>query len=173
MYDYSTSLSALNSFGVVTQTIANNIANMNTDGYKAQIARLESGPQDRGVQVSGIYRDMSPGPAVINHLSENDVRSTHDVAAQGMRNSQENYDTAQAQDVNLTQQADSAGAWHAENYRAGKDAESQIRGITQGSNVDLPREFANLAVTETAFSANAATIRAMDELSGSILSMKV
>ena len=45
-------------------------------------------------------------------------------------------------------------------------------GMTEASNVDLSREFARLNVTETAYSAVAASIRTMDELTGSILNVK-
>ena len=60
-----------------------------------------------------------------------------------------------------------------ENYRTGQNSRSLISGLNEGSNVDLPREFANLVITENAYSANAATIRAWDEMTGSILNVKV
>lgn len=155
------------------QVTANNIANVNTDGFKASRVVLMSGPyQDEGVQVGAIYRDMSPGPAVINHLGENDVRDRNDIAAMGMRNSQENYDTSVAQDVDRTQQANAADAWNIENYREGQNALARIQGMAEGSNTDIPREFTTLIMTENAYSANAATIRAWDELTGSILNVK-
>ena len=173
MPNFSIPQSALSSLGVVMQVTANNIANVNTDGFKASRVVLMSGPyQDEGVQVGAIYRDMSPGPAVINHLGENDVRAMNDVAAMGMRNSQENYDTSAAQDVDRTQQANAADAWNIQNYREGQNALAQIQGMVEGSNTDIPREFTTLIMTENAYSANAATIRAWDELTGSILNVK-
>ncbi len=173
MIDLSIPSSAVHSLGVVMQTTANNIANVNTDGYKAEIARLESGPLDRGVQVGAIYRDLTPGPAIVYNLSERDVRSAQDVAAQGMRNSQENYDTAAAQDVTRIQQEDAAASWRAREIRAGQDANAMMPKsyIVEASNTDLPREFANLAMTENAYSAVAATIRTMEHLTGSLLNV--
>ena len=172
--DFSPSVSALNAFGSVVMATASNIANVNTDGYKAMSVRLESGPDDRGVQIAAVYRDMTPGPAVVYNLNEHDIRNYEDRVAQGMRNSQENYDTAQAQDVTRTQQGDAAAAWYVQDIRAGQDSISRYHtGYIEGSNTDLAREFTNLISVENAYSANAVTIRTMDEMTGSILNVKV
>jgi flagellar basal-body rod protein FlgC len=173
MPNFAIPASALSSLDVVMQNSANNIANVNTDGFKASRVILESGPYDEGVRVGAIYRDMHPGPAVINHLAENDVRVANDVAARGMRNSQENYDTAVAQDVDRLQQANAADSWRVQRHRDGQYSGNLIRGMVEGSNTDSPREFTTLLMTENAYSANAATIRAWDELTGSILNVKV
>lgn len=58
-------LSALNSLGVVQQVSANNIANVNTDGFKASSVALESGPGGQGVRVSDISESSGPG-AIVN-----------------------------------------------------------------------------------------------------------
>lgn len=173
MPNFSIPESALSSLDVVMQTTAHNIANVNTDGFRAQRVVLESGPFDEGVRVGAIYRDMRPGPAVINHLAENDVRVTNDLAARSMRNSQENYDTAVAQDVDRVQQGNAADAWRVENHRKGQDSYNVISGAAIDNTVDLPREFANLMITENAYSANAAVIRAWDEMVGSIVNVRV
>lgn len=173
MPNFSAPQSALTALDVVMQTTANNIANVNTNGFKAGRVVLESGPYDEGVRVGALYRDMHPGPAVINHLAENDVRVANDIAARYMRNTEENYDTAVAQDVDRLQQGNAADAWRVQAHREGQRDASLIRGIAEGSNTELPREFANLIVTENAYSANAATIRAWDELVGSVLNVKV
>lgn len=165
--------SALTAMDVVMQTTAHNIANVNTDGFRAQHVVLQTGPFDEGVQVGAIWRDMHPGPAVINHLSENDVRTVNDMAARGMRNSQENYDTAVAQDVDRLQQGNAADAFRVENHRKSHDSWNTITGVAINSTTELPREFANLMITENAYSANAAVIRAWDEMVGSILNVRV
>ena len=167
--------SALSSMDVAIQATANNIANINTDGYKSLSVALQSGAyHDEGVRVGAVFRDMSPGPAVINHLGENDVRNVVEFSARGMRNTAENYDSAVIQDHDRLQQANAADAWHVENYRTGQNSRSQILGLNEeGSNVDLPREFANLIVTENAYSANASVIRAWDEMVGGLLNVKV
>ena len=173
MPNFAIPQSALSSMDVMMQATANNIANINSDGYKSSKVSLMSGPyQDEGVRVGAIYRDMSPGPAFINHLGENDVRDTLEFSARGMRNTAENYDTAVAQDHDRLQQANAADAWRVQNYREGQNARSLISGLREGSNVDLPQEFVYLTVTENAYSANAALIRAWDELTGSILNVK-
>lgn len=41
---------------------ANNIANMNTDGFHASSARYTTGPNGRGVRLGEIREDPSPGP---------------------------------------------------------------------------------------------------------------
>ncbi|MDR0827520.1 MAG: flagellar basal body protein [Desulfovibrio sp.] len=176
MPNYSPPISALNSLEVVMQTSANNIANVNTDGFKARYVSLETGPMDEGVRIGGVFRDMSPGPAVINHLAENDVRVANDVAARSMRNTQENYDTTVAQDLDRLQQGNTNDAWAVEAYREGQVARDQIQGawgVVEGSNTDIARDFVNMISTENAYSANAAMIRAWDEMTGSILNIRV
>ncbi|MDR0339661.1 MAG: flagellar basal body protein [Desulfovibrio sp.] len=174
MPNFSIPTSALNAFDVVVQTTANNIANINTDGFKSRHVALMSGPyQDEGVRLASTYRDMTPGPAIINHLAGNDVRDAYETSARGLRISEENYDSAVAQDLDRVQQANTADAWRVEDYRDGQNARSYLRGFVEGSNTDLPREFGNLISTENAYSAVAVTIRAMDEMTGSLLNVKV
>lgn len=173
MPNFSIPESALSSLDVVMQNAASNIANVNTNGFRANRVILESGPYDEGVRVGATFRDMRPGPAVINHFAENDVRVANDIAARGMRNTQENFDTAVAQDVDRLQQANAADAWRVENYREGQYASNLIKGVVEGSNTDIPREYTTMLMTENAYSANAATIRAWDELTGSILNVKI
>jgi flagellar basal-body rod protein FlgC len=182
MPNYSPPISALASLDVVMQTTANNIANVNTDGFKARRVVLESGPSDEGVRIAAVYRDMSPGPAVINHLSENDVRIANDMAARGMRNSQENYDTAVAQDWDRLQLGNANDAWTVEAYREGQRARDTINGtdrinavtasFVEGSNTDLAREFTTMIVTQNAYTAQTAVIRAWDDMTGSLLNIR-
>jgi len=174
MPNFSIPQSAFTSLEVVMQNTAHNIANINTDGFSPGRVVLMSGPyQDEGVQVGAVWRSMHPGPAVINHLAENDVRTTNDVAGMGIRNSQENYDATVAQDLDRIQQGNAADAWRVQNYREGQDARTRIEGIAQGSATDLPREFATMITTAAAYSANADVIRSWDELVGSLLNVKV
>ena len=44
--------------------IANNIANVNTNEFKASSVRFETGPMDQGVQISEVRKDGSPGSFV-------------------------------------------------------------------------------------------------------------
>ncbi|MBI9078985.1 MAG: flagellar basal body rod protein [Pseudodesulfovibrio sp.] len=59
-----TNLSALSSLAVVQQVSANNIANVNTDGFKSSSVMLESGPGDQGVRVAAIHENTRSGPMV-------------------------------------------------------------------------------------------------------------
>lgn len=172
MPDFSIPQSALAATDAMMAVSADNIANISTDGYKAARAVLQSGPNDEGVRLGAVYRDMSPGPAVISHLSENDVRGALDASAR-MRISAENYDSPLAQDPDRLQQGNSSDLLQAEQYREGQNARARMAGVVEGGNTDLPREFAAHVVMESAYSANAATIRAMDELTGAILNVKV
>ncbi len=59
-----TNLSALSSLGTVQQVAANNVANVNTDGFKASSVVLQSGPEDQGVRVGAIHQSSTPGAMV-------------------------------------------------------------------------------------------------------------
>ncbi len=59
-----TNISALTAFGTSMAVTANNIANINTNGFKASQTHLETGDQGQGVQVSEIRRSTSEGPLV-------------------------------------------------------------------------------------------------------------
>ncbi len=56
-----TNLSALSALGTAQQVSANNIANVNTDGFKASSVVLESGPEDQGVRVGAILQGTNAG----------------------------------------------------------------------------------------------------------------
>ncbi len=60
----SPSLSAINVLSSSLQVTANNIANVNTNEFKASSTRFETGPMDQGVQISEITKDGSPGAFV-------------------------------------------------------------------------------------------------------------
>lgn len=66
--------SALSALGKVQEVSANNVANMNTDGFKASSVALETGPGDNGVRVSAISQSTAPGPLAGEvELSNTDV----------------------------------------------------------------------------------------------------
>ncbi|WP_027390253.1 flagellar basal body protein [Chrysiogenes arsenatis] len=52
--------SALRNIGVQHSATANNLANVNTDGYKSQRVNATEGPRG-GTQLTGVERDTSPG----------------------------------------------------------------------------------------------------------------
>lgn len=59
-----TNLSALSALGTVQEVSANNIANVNTDGFKASSVVLESGMNDQGVFVASINQSTNAGPII-------------------------------------------------------------------------------------------------------------
>lgn len=65
-------LMALEALGTVQAVSANNIANVNTDGFRASSVALESGPGDRGVEVAAIRESTVPG-AVIEGVETSNV----------------------------------------------------------------------------------------------------
>lgn len=52
---------ALEAFGISQQVAANNVANMNTDGFHSSRVDLETGPNDRGVRVQDVVEISSAG----------------------------------------------------------------------------------------------------------------
>ena len=57
----SSAQSALGALSSSMAVTANNVANMNTDRFKAQDVRLATGPQGQGVQVGNVVEDASSG----------------------------------------------------------------------------------------------------------------
>ena len=69
----SIAASALNAFSIDMQVRANNIANVNTNGYISQDTAFMTGPRDQGVSVASIYNTYapsSPQPSAIT-INEN------------------------------------------------------------------------------------------------------
>lgn len=60
-------LSALTAMSTRQEVTANNIANVNTDGFKSSSVALETGPGGQGVRVSAIQESSAPG-AVVNGI---------------------------------------------------------------------------------------------------------
>jgi len=78
-------LQALSAFGLSMQVRANNIANVNTPGYKSREAVLETGPDGRGVGVAAVVQDDSPGalvPQLENVETEDGRTETREVYVQ-------------------------------------------------------------------------------------------
>ena len=55
---------ALQAISVSQQVAANNVANMNTNGFRSSRVDYETGPDGRGVRVSDIRENTNPGPMV-------------------------------------------------------------------------------------------------------------
>lgn len=174
MSNFPYPISQLNTVDAVMTNTITDLANVNTDGFTASRIIMQSGPfRDEGVRVGALFRDMFPGPAIINHLAENDLRDVVDVAAAGMRISEQNYDTSVAQDVDRLAEANTWDAWRAQNYRDGADAQSTIDGTVLGFNRDIGQEFSTYLTSDTAYTTSAANIRAWDDFTGSIFNVKI
>lgn len=59
-----TNVSALDALSTVQNASANNIANVNSDEFKASSVVLESGPNDQGVYVVSISESSVQGPMI-------------------------------------------------------------------------------------------------------------
>jgi len=57
-------LMALEALGTSQAVSANNIANVNTDEFKASSVVLESGPGDQGVEVAAIHESTASGAMI-------------------------------------------------------------------------------------------------------------
>ncbi|MDY6881546.1 MAG: flagellar basal body rod C-terminal domain-containing protein [Desulfatiglans sp.] len=108
----SSSLSALSAFGKKMSVAANNIANVNTDGFKKSRAILREGPYG-GVEVT-INRIDTPG---LPTMEEGSVPAT----------------------------------------------------ATERSNVDLTEEIPQMMIAKRAYQANTQTIKAHNEMVGSLI----
>lgn len=124
----STAADALNAFGTSVAVTANNLANVNTDEFKASRTNLETGPDGEGVRVSSITEDASAGPVKEELVTV------------------ENAETGQVETE---------------------------RQLVEGSNTDVSVEMVNLIVDENAYGANAEVIRTEDEMTETVLDMKV
>lgn len=60
----SSSLQAMEAVGVQLAVTANNVANVNTEAFRASRVDLEDGPHGRGVRVADIREGDEPGPRI-------------------------------------------------------------------------------------------------------------
>jgi flagellar basal-body rod protein FlgC len=58
------SVQAMQVASVSQQVAANNVANMNTNGFRSSRVEYETGPGGQGVRISDVYENTSPGPLV-------------------------------------------------------------------------------------------------------------
>lgn len=172
MPNYYAQISAFDVLSVATQASVNNIANLNTPGYKSQNVIFETGPQDQGARISRIYRDMNPGPAVITNFSEVGYRSAQEQAAMMVHNVQAANAVVVGNEMVEQVRQGARTSLLEQELRGYEEAVSlQPKGYRGMSNVELPREFINLINTELAYSANAEVFRAQDALIGAVLNI--
>ncbi|MGE4298983.1 MAG: flagellar basal body rod C-terminal domain-containing protein [Desulfovibrionaceae bacterium] len=68
MSDMDASVSALQATATAQQVTAHNVANVNTDGFKASRTEFATGPDGQGVRAE-VSQTTSPGPAVVTDWS--------------------------------------------------------------------------------------------------------
>lgn len=164
MPNYTNTLSAFDALGGSMLTTVRDIANISTEHFRPQQTEVETGSQGKGVHA--LYPPPDPGPAVITHFTEREGRIAQEQTAQGMRDASAAYNDSRSYEYGLNGQADSYAAWRAQEHRHFMDSFDVT--FTEGGG-NLPLEFANLAHIETAYSANAALIRTLDTMTGSLL----
>lgn len=139
-----TAVTALDTFSTGWQVIANNVANVNTAGFKASHARYQDGPNGQGVQLGEIRTDTSPGAPMPGVPMEGHGEYVNAL-------SQERAEAA----------ADVAAAQAAVDARAAE--------LREASNVQLEREFTQAIITEQAVAAQAVLISTYDDMMGTVL----
>ena len=122
----SIAASALNAFSVDMMVTANNIANVNTRGFREQRVDLETGPNDQGVAVGAIYGRTSAASVMPNAVSTGDQGRAFAAPA-----------------------------------------------FLEGSNTDVAENFVRMTATQRAFEANTAVIRTHDDITGTLLDLKI
>lgn len=115
---------ALEALALSQQVAAHNLANVNTEGFRASRATLEERPELGGAAVQEVRETSAPAPLVPSMR----------LVEQGGRVEQE-------------------------------------RSLVEGSTTDPAREMASLTVRQRAFEANAAVVRAEQQMVGVILDM--
>lgn len=84
----ATAQSALNAMTVSMAAAANNLANLDTDGYKAERVGLQTGESGQGVTVAGVTYDASTGGLRLENTPpapSQDAGDTVDISDQGLR----------------------------------------------------------------------------------------
>ena len=171
MPNLNTALSAFGAYGTIVSATAHNIANINTNEFKSYDIDLADRANFAGVQVNHISRDYSTGPAIINHIA------SFNGAIAANHQSFEVTDQSIGQEVLARQYSakndygETVASWDKAPSREWIDPVFTTHG--EGSNVDLPLQFSNLMIAEHAYGANAAVVRTVDEMTGSLVNMKI
>lgn len=155
-------VSALDTFSKGWQVIANNVANVNTDGFKAGSARYENAPGGQGVRLGEIRTDTSPGSPLPGAPYEGRGEYVNEVS-----------------EARAAAAGADASAQAASDARASADAAAQAAAdaraveYRESSNVQLEREITQAIITENAFAANAVVISTYDDMMGTVIDIVV
>ncbi|MDR2743771.1 MAG: flagellar basal body protein [Desulfovibrio sp.] len=134
---------ALNSYSVGMAVTAHNVANVNTSGFKPQTAVFATGPNGVGVQLETIFQGN--GLARPRPLDMPDsLAAPADVYGEAAVNSA---------------------------MPSNGDANGMPPEFVNPSGTDLGREMVNMIIAQYSFEANTVTIRAADEMAGTLLNI--
>lgn len=143
--------SALNTFSTGMAVTANNIANANTDRFRSTDVHYETGPEGQGVRVGDLRQNTQPGPL------RQDAASAEYTASRMARETRDAADTQNTRETQAMQE------------RRDNAAALAQKGLVEGSNTDIAREMTDMMVTQRAFEANVASIRAHDNMLGVLI----
>ena len=136
--------SALTAFGDGMNVHAHNVANINTDAFKPQVATYSSGVEDQGVRLN-VYTPE-------REASLNDAVNAANAGYTNMG-------------FTIDREASANDAINA--------AGPSYSGMVIPSNTDLGVEFTHMITTQYAHAANATTVRTADDMMGTLLDMKL
>lgn len=139
----ASTLSTLDTFSHGWQAIANNVANINTDGFQGSHARYADGPGGQGVRLAELRTDTSPGALLPGN----------------------------GEYVNAMREARAEGANEAALQVA--QIEARAAEQRMASNVQLERETVHQVATEYAYAANAALLSTYDDMMGTVIDVVV
>lgn len=131
---FSTPLSAMDAFGTSMAVTANNVANMNTDGFRASDVRLQTGRAEQGGQQGGQVQNGQEQGVQVAEIRQSTAEGPLRI------------------DLRRTEQEDGSV--------------SVEPGIVEGSNTDVAKETVSMIADQRAFEANAAVVRARDDMTG-------
>jgi flagellar basal-body rod protein FlgC len=76
---FSTGLSGLTSGSILLANSANNIANLNSPGFKSARVNLQEAPNGQGVEAGSVTKDQSPGGVDENGDERSNVDLPHEI----------------------------------------------------------------------------------------------
>ncbi|GEM_PF-718848 len=147
----NTALSGIQTNQFRVDTAANNIANVNTDGFRATTVqtadRAYINDIGTGTQVTGTYAPPTPGPMTVNPQAGAQQNQAYDPANPGPGGPAGAAQATQA--MGAVQQQD----------------------LVELSNTDMVREMTNMQAASTAYSANVAVARTVNEMNQTLIDL--
>ncbi len=147
----NTALSGMQTNQFRVDTAANNIANVNTDGFRATTVQTSDRAYindiGTGTQVSGTYAPPTPGPMRVDPQAQAQQYQAYDPANPGPSGPGGAAQATQAMGT------------------------AQQQGMTEMSNTAMVREKPNMQPASTAYTANAAVARTVNEMNQPLIDL--